>query len=173
MKKIILLGYMGAGKSTIGQYLAQKLNISHFDLDTSIEQEVKLSVSEIFAQKGEVFFRKKEHEILHRIINNNDTFVLSMGGGTPCYANNHQILQQEDIVSVYLKAAIQTLAERLEKEKSYRPLLNNDSDDTLETFIAKHLFDRSYFYHQAKYIIPIDGKSVQEIAELILQKTTD
>lgn len=173
MKKIILLGYMGAGKSTIGKIIALKLNIPYFDLDSVIEQELNTTISNIFTEKGEVFFRKKEHEILHRIINNNPSYVLSLGGGTPCYANNHLILQKEGIISIYLKASITTLAMRLKDQKEHRPLLNNGSDDTLETFIAKHLFDRSYFYHQAKYIIPVDGKSTDEITSEILKKTSN
>jgi shikimate kinase len=169
MKKIILLGYMGSGKSTIGRKLAEHLGLEFLDLDTEIEKKHQMSVSSIFETKGEVYFRKQEHLLLHEIIDNKDNFILSLGGGTPCYANNHLALQREDVRSFYLKGSIETLATRLEKEKEHRPLLNQNSDDTLETFIAKHLFDRSYFYYQAKNIITIDNKSPEQVTQDIIE----
>lgn len=167
MKKIILLGYMGSGKSTIGKILAEHLHLLFIDLDLEIEKKLNMSVKEIFKTKGEVYFRKIEHQLLHSIVAENDNFVLSLGGGTPCYANNHLVLQEPGICSIYLKGSIKTLAERLEKEKEHRPVLNNNTDDTLETFIAKHLFDRSYFYYQAKHIITIDNKTLDELIKEI------
>lgn len=167
MKKIILLGYMGSGKSTIGKILAKHLHLLFIDLDLEIEKKLNMSIKEIFKTKGEVYFRKIEHQLLHSIVAENDNFVLSLGGGTPCYANNHLVLQEAGICSIYLKGSIKTLAERLEKEKEHRPVLNNNTDDTLETFIAKHLFDRSYFYYQAKHIITIDNKTPDELIKEI------
>ncbi|MVX36389.1 shikimate kinase [Myroides sp. LoEW2-1] len=163
MKKIILVGYMGSGKSTIGKKLAEDLSFPFIDLDDYIEQKEQTSISAIFKNKGEIHFRKLEHLALREIIELPQNVILSLGGGTPCYANNHEVLQREDVKSFYLKGSIKTLANRLEKEKEHRPILNQDTDDTLETFIAKHLFDRSYFYYQAKHIISIDDKSVNEI----------
>lgn len=165
MKKIILLGYMGSGKSTIGQKLAQQLDLPFIDLDQQIEKQLEKSVSEIFKEHGEIYFRKKEHEILHSLLEQNTPFVLSLGGGTPCYANNHLALELEQVTSIYLKGSIATLAARLEKEKEHRPLLNQKMEDTLETYIAKHLFDRSYFYHKAKHVLPIDDKSIDQVVE--------
>ncbi|MCS4239663.1 shikimate kinase [Myroides odoratus] len=167
MEKIIILGYMGAGKSTIAQQLAQELQLSYYDLDHEIEKQQQQKITTIFAEKGEVYFRKIEHQILHQLLNKNERAILSLGGGTPCYANNHLILQQDGIQSFYLKASIQTLTERLAKEKEHRPMLQTNTEDTLETFIAKHLFDRSYFYYQAKHVIPVDDKPVNQIVEEI------
>ncbi|MDM1355787.1 AAA family ATPase [Myroides marinus] len=168
MKKILLLGYMGSGKSTIGKILAERLGFAFIDLDAEIEKKQQMSISTMFKTKGEVYFRKQEHLLLHEIIDTRENFILSLGGGTPCYANNHLALQRDDVMSFYLKGSIKTLVERLEKEKEHRPLLNQNSDDTLETFIAKHLFDRSYFYHQAKNIISIDNKSPMEVTQDII-----
>lgn len=169
MKKIILVGYMGSGKSTIGVKLAEQLNLPFIDLDQLIEKQQQTSISQIFQDKGEIYFRKLEHTTLNSLLDQNTPMIISLGGGTPCYANNHLALLRDDVNSVYLKASIQTLTQRLEKEKEHRPLITSHSEDTLETFIAKHLFDRSYFYHQAKNIVNIDNKTVSEIVREIMQ----
>lgn len=158
---------MGAGKSTIAQQLAQELQLPYYDLDHEIEKQQQKTIPAIFAEKGEVFFRKIEHQVLHQLLQQEEGAIISLGGGTPCYANNHLILQQEGVKSFYLKASIQTLTQRLEKEKEHRPMLQTNTEDTLETFIAKHLFDRSYFYYQAKYIVPVDNRTVDQIVQEI------
>ena len=163
MNKIILLGYMGSGKSTIAQKLALSLNLTFIDLDQYIEQTENVSIKKLFESNKEIQFRKLEHQYLKELLANNDSFVLSLGGGTPCYANNHLLLQGENIASIYLKASIATLSERLKHEKESRPLLANQPDEELEEFIAKHLFERSYFYTHAKHTIKVDGKSVDTI----------
>jgi shikimate kinase len=164
MKKIILSGYMGSGKSIVAACLQQKIGLPLFDLDTVIEAKTNQSVAEIFATKGEVFFRKLEHEALKEILANPASYILSLGGGTPCYANNHELLQKVGIEWIYLKASPETLVERLIADTQKRPLLDNKSHDDLQTFIAQHLFERSYFYNQAKYKIATDGKSPDAIA---------
>ena len=163
MNKIIILGYMGSGKSTIAQKLALSLNLPFIDLDQYIEQNENVSIKKLFENNKEIQFRKLEHQHLKELLANNDSFVLSLGGGTPCYANNHLLLQGENIMSVYLKASIETLTNRLKVEKDSRPLLANQPDDELSEFIAKHLFERSYFYTHAKHTITVDGKSVETI----------
>ena len=104
---------MGSGKSTIAVFLAQKLQIPFKDLDQIIENETQMTIKTIFESKGEIYFRKLEHTILKQLMTLNESFVLSLGGGTPCYANNHEFLKGEGIVSFYLKVAIETLANRL------------------------------------------------------------
>lgn len=167
MNKIILLGYMGCGKTTIGQKLAVSLNRQFIDLDQYIEQNEKLSIKKLFESNKEIQFRKLEHHYLKELISNPDSFVLSLGGGTPCYANNHLMLQADHITSVYLKASIATLTKRLEDQKDSRPLLANQPDDELAEFIAKHIFERSYFYTQATHTLNIDGKSIETIVREI------
>ena len=169
MNKIILLGYMGCGKTTIGQKLAVSLNRQFIDLDQYIEQNEKLSIKKLFESNKEIQFRKLEHHYLKELISNPDSFVLSLGGGTPCYANNHLMLQADHITSVYLKASIATLTKRLEDQKDSRPLLANQPDDELAEFIAKHIFERSYFYTHATHTLNVDGKSI----ETIVQEITD
>ncbi|WP_313807198.1 shikimate kinase [Flavobacterium sp.] len=170
MRKIILVGYMGSGKTTIGKLLSEKLQLPFFDLDDLIENETQNTISQIFAEQGEIKFRKIEHTVLNQFIDSNDEFVLSLGGGTPCYANNHLLLQRDDVFSVYLKTSISELVSRLQKEKKHRPIIANLSDSEIDEFIAKHLFDRSYFYNQSKTIVSVDGKLPLEIVNEIVEK---
>ena len=168
VRKIILVGYMGAGKSVIAQKLSNHLKIDCYDLDDLIENRLKLTVSEIFKLKGEISFRKSENQIFKEYIENDKTFVMSTGGGTPCYFNNHIYLNEINVVSIYLKASIETIYHRIINEKNKRPLVSSISNDELKEFIGKHLFERNYFYNQAKYKIDVDGKTVEEIVTEIL-----
>ena len=162
--KIILLGYMGSGKTTTGIQLAKKLYLNFTDLDEFIEEKEQKTIKEIFKQKGEIYFRKIEHKYLKQFINENKSYVLSLGGGTPCYAGNIDlILNDEDSFSFYLRGSIPTLFKRLSENKFKRPLISDLSDDQLTEYIAKHLFERSLFYDKATHKISIDNKEIQEI----------
>ena len=164
--KIVLLGYMASGKSTIGKILAEKMKISFIDLDTDIEEKEKMSVSDVFKEKGEIYFRKQEHVYLKELLDKKEDFVLSLGGGTPCYAGNMNVLlSYDDVTSIYLKTSIQTIMERLVNEKSQRPLVARLNEDELAEFIAKHLFERSYYYNQATHKLVVDNKDVNETVE--------
>lgn len=171
-KKIILLGYMASGKSTIASILAKELNFEWYDLDHIIEKNNKITISEIFKNKGEIYFRKLEHQTLNEILLKNENLILSLGGGTPCYANNHIHFENEDVISIYLKASIETLYDRLLNEKVHRPLVNQYNNEELKEFIAKHLFERSYFYNKAKKTINIDNKSTSMVVKEILEYLT-
>ena len=172
MKKIILLGYMGCGKSTIASRLSKITNIHYFDLDKNIEERTNLSINEIFEQRGEIYFRKLEHEIFVELVNSPQSMIIGLGGGTPCYANNHELLKGENIFSIYLKASIETLFGRLVYNKSKRPLLANKTDEELKEFIAQHLFERSFYYNQAKYKVSINRKTKDETTQDILSILT-
>jgi len=167
MKKILLCGYMASGKTTIARLLAKASGLTYIDLDEAIEQKTGKSIPEIFKDDGEIKFRKTEHDMLKEIIEN-DSFVLSLGGGTPCYAGNHVYMQREDVVSVYLKTGIAELANRLRRQQDKRPLLENMANEELEEFIAQHLFERSYYYHQAKHTVVTDGKAPEDIVNEIM-----
>ncbi|MBA0884271.1 shikimate kinase [Flavobacterium undicola] len=168
MKKIILLGYMGCGKSTIAKELSKKLEIPFVDLDEFIEKKVKMTIKMIFAEKGEIHFRKLEHECFVELLNFTEPIIIGLGGGTPCYANNHELLKREDVLSIYLKASIETLADRLSLNKSNRPLIANKTDVEMKEFIATHLFERSYYYNQAQHVVTVDQKTIEETVEDIL-----
>lgn len=168
MKKIILLGYMGSGKSTIGKILAEATSIPFIDLDIQIEKQLNSTISSIFENKGELFFRKVERELLQEIMQSEESVVLSLGGGTPCYYNNHEFFLGENVAAIYLKASIETLLERINYSDSNRPLIANKIIEEQREFIAKHLFDRSYFYNQAQYKVSVDSKSPEQIVTEIL-----
>jgi shikimate kinase len=168
--KVILVGYMGSGKSSVGKLLASKLRVSFYDLDTIIEENEQQSVTELFENKGEIYFRKLENTILKLVLQKTEPFVLSLGGGTPCYHNNHELLLQDDVVSFYLKGNAITLANRLQDEKVKRPLLSTVNENELIDFINKHLFDRSFYYHQVHHVISIDEKSLEKLVAEILLK---
>jgi shikimate kinase len=168
MKKIILLGYMGCGKSTIAQKLSGMLSIPYVDLDEYIENKAKMSIKEIFESKGEIHFRKLEHTYFLELLNNPDKIIVGLGGGTPCYANNHELLVGDGVTSVYLKASIDTLFNRLVSNKSKRPLIADKNEEEMKEFIAKHLFDRSFYYNHAQYKVNVDDKSIEETVNDIL-----
>lgn len=170
MKKILLSGYMAAGKSTTGRLLAIATGFTFIDLDDHIALREGLSVPEIFAQKGEIHFRKLEHICLKELMDDNQgEFVLALGGGTPCYANNHEFLKRDDVLSIYLQVTLPELVKRLEGDRAHRPLLKkNLSGSELQEFIAMHLFERSYFYNQSKHTIRTQDKSPEAIVNEIM-----
>ncbi|WP_435625116.1 shikimate kinase [Flagellimonas sp.] len=165
--KVVLVGYMASGKSVIGQSLAKSLDLDFVDLDGYIENQMGKTIPEIFSEKGEIFFRKKEYEYLQELLQNKTPMVLSTGGGTPCYGNNMQAILDTSDLSVYLQLSIPILVERIKLEKDSRPLVQNIDDADLPEFIGKHLFERRSYYARAKETIICDGKSVGEITNEI------
>ena len=161
------MGYMGSGKTLVSKELSVLNNFKIFDLDTEISKQNNRSITEIFKEKGEIFFRKTEKEVLEKILSTEKNIILSLGGGTPCYYNNIDSINEKTI-SVFLKTNVKTLAQRLSSEKDKRPLIQNISNEDLPEFIAKHLFERNPFYNQAKITINTDNLSTKEIAEEIL-----
>lgn len=168
MKKIILCGYMASGKSTIARLLSQSSHIPYLDLDEVIEKQAQKTVAKIFEEDGEIKFRKLEHKALNSLINLSEPFILALGGGTPCYANNHLLLQHPDVVSVYLKTGIAQIVTRLQGQTSPRPLVAGLNTEELHEFVAKHMFDRSWFYHHAKHIVSTDDKTPEMVVNEIM-----
>jgi len=168
MQKIILLGYMGSGKSTIAKSLSKIQQLPFVDLDNYIEEKEKMTIKNIFDTKGEIYFRKIEHEAFLELLNDEQDCIIGLGGGTPCYANNHELLIGTHRTSIYLKASIDTLFGRLVLEKAQRPLIANKTDGDMKEFIAMHLFERSYYYNKAQYTVSVD-QSIEKIVEDIQQ----
>ena len=166
---IILIGYMGSGKSTIGKKLSQILDFEYVDLDNYIEEKEKNTISGIFKTKGEIYFRKIEKKYLEEVLILPNS-VISLGGGIPCYGDNMKLITEaEDSKSVYLKASIPQLVMRLKDEKNKRPLISHlKNEEQLVEFIGKHLFERSVFYNQSNVTLSVDNKSVNSIVEEVI-----
>ncbi|MBP2832316.1 shikimate kinase [Aquimarina sp. U1-2] len=169
---IVLMGYMGSGKSLLGKELAKHLKREYLDLDQFIESKEEKLIKEIFELKGEVYFRKKETQYLKEVLSTDKNAVISLGGGTPCFSGNLEIIKQNS-TSVYLQTSLDELTQRLYHERNKRPLLSHLSNrDALQDFIRKHLFERSFYYNQADHKIVTDNKDksqiVTEITALLL-----
>ncbi len=166
--KIVLLGYMGSGKSTVAKQLATELELPYTDLDDYIIEKEKLSIKEIFDIKGEIYFRLQESNYLKQLLDDQNQGILSLGGGTPCYGDNMEMIKEASR-SFYLKGSICTICQRLRNEKSQRPLIASLDDEQLTEFVAKHLFERRTFYEQATFTMSIDNKSVSELVNELLE----
>lgn len=159
---------MASGKSAVGEQLANHLKMDFIDLDDYIEEKECKTISEIFESKGEIYFRIKETECLSELLSESDNLVLSLGGGTPCYGNNMDIILDQSN-SVYLRTSIGTIYNRLQGETIKRPLVASIKDEKLKEFIAKHLFERNIFYEKANFTISTDEYSIEEIVTRILE----
>lgn len=166
---LVFLGYMASGKSTVGKHVAEILNYSFIDLDAYIEEKEKMKVKDIFETKGEIYFRKIEHAYLRHIINEQKKCVLSLGGGTPCFYDSVDWLNTiNNVKTIYLKASIDVITSRLVSD-TIRPLISHlKSKEEIKEFIAKHLFERSFFYNKAQIKLNTTDLSIEEISEKIL-----
>ncbi len=167
---IVLMGYMGSGKSLIGKKLAIEKKLDYLDLDDYIENQEKKSIKNIFKDRGEIYFRKKESFYLSEVLSGHSDTIISLGGGTPCFAGNLEIIKEkENTRSVYLHASLEELTKRLFKERAKRPLIAHlNTEDALKDFIRKHVFERSFYYNQADYKITTDLKNADQITEEII-----
>ena len=159
---VFLVGYMGAGKSSVGRELAKELGFRFVDTDSWIENRCCKSTPQIFEEFGEEFFRTKEKECLEFLVDQDDV-VVATGGGLPCN-NNLMDLMNELGEVVYLKASSSILVNRLAKDLNNRPKLANiQSEIELNTFVKTHLLERECFYSLAKNIIGVANKTQAEI----------
>lgn len=153
MKRIILIGYMGAGKTTLGKALSKELSIPFYDLDWYIETRMHKTVPQIFEERGEEGFRKIENAMLHEVAEF-ENVVISCGGGTPCFYDNMEYINQQGD-SVYLKATPEVLLKHLKMSKTERPLLKNKTQEEICDFIAEQLQKREIYYNRAKHILDV------------------
>jgi shikimate kinase len=156
--KIFLIGFMGSGKTHWGQLLSEKLGIPLFDLDAQVEEYAGKSIAEIFATEGEEHFRIQEKDVLYIITESHESFVMACGGGSPCYFNNIEYMQQAG-TTVWINTPLELLYQRLVKEKEKRPLIKELTDEQLKSFISKKFADRKIYYEQAD--IKMDDEPVQ------------
>jgi len=156
--RIFLIGFMGSGKTTLGEQLSKKLDYVFVDLDKHLEQLVGMTVAEIFSQSGEDYFRVIESEALVGL-SSHKNIIVAAGGGAPCFFNNIALMNQNG-KTIYLKWNADKLYERLKKETSNRPLLKGMSDNELIEFINKKLLEREKYYEQALHIVEESEMSV-------------
>ena len=172
MIRIILIGYMGAGKTTVGKALAAELGVPFYDLDWYITMRYRRSVPEIFAERGEEGFRELERRMLHEAAEF-ENIVLSCGGGTPCFFDNMEYMNSL-ADTVYLKATPDVLAMHLRMGKGKRPLLEGKSPEELEAYIQESLAGREKFYNQAKFTLDVSlldsSVKIQESVRLIREE---
>jgi len=168
MDRVFLIGFMGAGKTTIGKALAQIINYRFFDIDDLVEQKTGKTISDIFDKNNEEEFRKFEQQALKEIINEKE-IVVATGGGTPCFNNNLELIKQAGI-SVYLKQPSLMLYYRLRNSKNEYPLLKDVSYSELMPYINKLLRKRKPFYKQADIIIQYNSSPVEEITQKLLEE---
>lgn len=159
-----MIGYMGAGKTTLGKSLARHLGLEFIDLDWYIENRFHQSVSQLFVTRGEEGFRKIEQNMLHEVAEFEDV-VISAGGGTPCFFDNMEYMNQQGL-TVYLKATPEILRTHLRMGKQKRPLIAQKNDEELDIFIRESLDKRESYYNQARLIFDIglldNGMRIQE-----------
>lgn len=170
MIRIILIGYMGAGKTTIGKTLAKRLNVPFYDLDWYIETRMRKKVKQIFDERGEEGFRIIEKNMLHEAAEF-ENVVLACGGGTPCFFDNMDyMVGQGDVV--YLRGTPDVLFRHLKMGKGVRPLLLGKSDEELLEYIKENVQKREEFYTKANHIIDIpcmeDEDRIQETTDKII-----
>lgn len=150
MKRIFLLGYMGVGKTTLGKYLSEKLNLEFVDLDLYIQARFQKTVSQLFEEFGEEGFRRIENKILKEV-SDFENVVISTGGGAPCFYDNMANMNRKG-TTIYLKATPELLSGRLITCREKRPLLQNKTDEELYIFVKESLEKRESFYSQAHII---------------------
>ena len=154
MRRIILIGYMGSGKTTVGKALSKATGMMFYDLDWYIESRMRKTVSQIFAERGEEGFRQIEHNMLHEVAEF-ENVIISCGGGTPCFFDNMDYLNQQGDV-VYLKATPETLYKHLMMAKVERPLLKDKTPEELIAYITEHLKERAPFYEKAQHTLDVN-----------------
>jgi shikimate kinase len=167
MAKIFLTGYMGSGKTTVGKKLAADLEYEFIDLDHFIETQYGQSIPEIFAAKGEQEFRIMEHNALKKVLGKTDA-VVSCGGGTPCYFDNMELMNNHGI-TIYLKMSVNALVNRLLNVKENRPLIMGKTEAELHAFITQQLEKREDFYHKAQFIVKGKDLKVEELVAFVKQ----
>ncbi len=150
MTRIFLIGYMGAGKTTLGKAFSKELNLSFVDQDWYIEERFHKTVQEIFSERGEQGFRELERQMLHEIAEFEDV-IISTGGGTPCFFDNMDFMNQQGD-TVFLNVNPEILFHRLKVSTHSRPILRGKKDEELKTFIIEGLENRKPFYTKASYI---------------------
>ncbi|MEM7035550.1 MAG: shikimate kinase [Bacteroidota bacterium] len=169
--KVFLIGFLGAGKTTIGKYAARHNELSFLDLDMRIEQKTGMEVRDIFKQYGEDHFRELERKTLHEVCDLEGDWLISCGGGTPCFFDNMDYMNARGL-TLYLDLSAARLTDRLRNSASKRPLIAHLKGD-LQVYVHKKLMQRAPMYAQAQVIVPegqANKKGVRDLLEEWLRR---
>ncbi len=164
--RVFIIGYMGAGKSTVGKRLANNLDIPFVDLDDAFEARFRYSIPRFFDHFGEKRFREFEHQCLKEIIGEHEEAVISTGGGTACFKNNISLMNKEGI-TVYIKMHPKSLAHRLKRARRLRPVVRDIQNDGMQAFVEKQLLEREPFYSMAKVTVKGESLDMVELVEAL------
>ena len=166
MRRIVLIGFMGAGKTTVGRVLAQRLRRPFFDLDDVIEHRERQTVAEIFANAGEAAFRRAEHAALRALLQENASagdLILALGGGAFVQPHNRALLEENGALTILLEAPLEELRRRCNRQRKERPLARQG------TKFAELFAARQSDYQQARFRVQTAGKPVEQVAAEIEQ----
>ena len=166
---VYLIGFMGSGKARYGKRLAEEMQFNFVDTDILIEQKEKLEITEIFKTKGEDYFRKIERKSLLEAVEFNDV-VISAGGGTPCFFDNMQIMNNSGL-TIYIRQGANCLYHRLNRSKKFRPLVQNMTHFQLIEYLETILEKRKPFYEQAKYNILGKNLRTQQLVSIVKKES--
>jgi len=164
--RIYIIGYMGAGKSTVGNRLANRLGIPFIDLDDAFESKFRYSIPRFFDHFGEEKFRELEHQCLKELTLDHEEAVISTGGGTACFYDNLNLMNKNGI-TVYLKMHPKSLAYRLNHARRLRPVIRDIPNDDMLGFIEDQLNEREKFYDQATLSIKGESLDLEEVVQKI------
>lgn len=168
MKNVMLIGYMGAGKTSVGKALAKRLGLEFYDLDWYIEERYRKKICDIFAEKGEEGFRKIERLMLHEVAEF-ENVLLALGGGTPCFFDNMEYLNQCG-TTIFLNASPETIIQHLKISHTVRPLLKDKQGQELLDHIQNQLNERMPYYTKAQYDINVDILDNFDKIDLLVDK---
>ncbi|NNE55601.1 MAG: shikimate kinase [Flavobacteriales bacterium] len=164
--RIFLIGYMGSGKTTLGERLSRAMSMDFVDLDQQIELRENRPIPEIFKAEGEAGFRGIEKRCLREVVTEMDEVVISTGGGTPCFYDNMSLMNQSGL-TIYLRMDVPSLVFRLRNSDGSRPLISGMSENELSAFVKQHLEERKEFYEECKIVVEGMGFSDKKLDELI------
>ena len=149
MTRILLVGFMAAGKTTLGKALASNLGLQFIDLDHFIENRFHCTVSQLFAERGEERFRQIERAMLHEVAEFEDV-IIATGGGTPCFFDNMEYMNAQG-TTVFLETSVDVIYTRLTIARTQRPLVAGKSEGELRQYITDMLERRNPYYRQATH----------------------
>lgn len=166
--KIFLIGFMGCGKSTLGKKLATKLGYNLIDLDHKVEEVTGSSIADFFSSNGEEVFRKLESDTL-KTISYPENCVIATGGGTPCYFDNMEWMNENGL-TIYIEMPATALAKRLDNGTGKRPLLEGLTAEALIAFIEEKIAGRLSYYQKAQHTVSGINLTPDALRALVLSQ---